>query len=406
MNPPHKRILFVDDEAALLGGLQNLLRKERGRWDMVFAVGGQQALIEMRKAPADVVVTDMRMPEMDGVTLLRKIKEEFPSTARIVLSGYAEREAIFHSLSVAHQFLSKPCDADTLRTVIERTCNLQQLLHDESLRRVVGGLEKLPSVSRAYTELNRLAGDPSADMAAIAHVVESDPSMSARVLQLVNSAYFGVSQRIASVRQAVSYLGLDLLKGLALTACVFGSVEAEPVAGFSLDELQRCSVLTARVAKRFLSDPKRAEEAFTSALVHDLGKAIIAIGMPAAFAEVLRKTQDGVQPYHQAEREVMGITHAEVGAYLFGLWGLPFPIVETVAFHHNPGAVDGGQCEVLAVVHAADALVDRCCRNNAAVANPAPTVDMAFLERNGFGNELPRWQAIADEESRTMNQRE
>jgi DNA-binding NarL/FixJ family response regulator len=250
MNVGRKRILFVDDEAAILAGLQGLLRKERVRWDMVFALGGQQALVEMRKTPADVVVTDMRMPGMDGVALLRKIKEEFPASARIVLSGYAERGAVFESLSVAHQFLNKPCSVDLLRAVIERTCNLQELLHDEPLRKVVGSLGGLPSVPRAYAELHRLAGDPSADMSAIAQVVETDPSMSARVLQLVNSAYFGVSQHIASIRQAVSYLGLDLLKGLALTAYIFASVEAQPLAGLSLDELQRCSVLERAGAHR------------------------------------------------------------------------------------------------------------------------------------------------------------
>jgi HD-like signal output (HDOD) protein len=193
---------------------------------------------------------------------------------------------------------------------------------------------------------------------------------------------------------------MDLLKGLALTAYVFASFESQSVAGFSLDELQRCSVLTARVAKRFLSDPKRAEEAFTSALVHDLGKVIIAIGLPTVFAEVVRRAQETGQAFHQAEREILSVTHAEVGAYLLGLWGLPFSIVEATALHHNPGAVENGSCDVLAAVHAADALVDfYSCE--AKTSSPLDAkLDLAFLDRNGLSDQLPRWQVIAEEEIR------
>jgi HD-like signal output (HDOD) protein len=398
MNHSCKRIIFVDDDPAVLGGLRNLLHKQRYRWDAVFAVGGEQALTEMRKLPADVVVVDIRMPQMDGTTLLGKIKEEFPSVARIVLSGDAEREAILRAVPVAHQFLSKPCDPDSLQAAIERTCNLQQLIPDEALRRVVGELEALPSIPRAYAELNRLAGDSSVGPAEISEVVESDPAMAARVLQLASSAYFGDFQRIVSVREAVSSLGMDLLKGLALSSRAFTSSETHPVAGLSLEQLQQSSVLTARVAKRFLSDPKRAEEAFASALVQDLGKVIIAKGMPAAFAEIVRRTHSTGLPLHHAEYELLSVTHAEVGAYLFGLWGLPFPIVESVAYHHNPSAMPDGPCDVLAAVHAADALVDFYMSKECSEPPFELRLDLAFLVSRGFSDEIPRWQTIANEE--------
>jgi HD-like signal output (HDOD) protein len=126
------------------------------------------------------------------------------------------------------------------------------------------------------------------------------------------------------------------------------------------------------------------------------------MGMPTVFAEIARAARDREQPFHQAERGILGVTHAEVGAYLLGLWGLPFAIVETVAFHHNPSAVTSGPCEVLAVVHVADALVDRCVRTSVMGADPSAVVDMAFLERNGLREELSRWRAIADEESRAF----
>ena len=180
-------VLFVDDEQAILDGLRNSLRKERKRWDMTFALGGQQALEEMKKTPADVVITDMRMPGMDGAELLRHIQRDFPAAARIVLSGQAERESIMRALPVTHQFLHKPCDGETLRAVIEQTHALHKLMQNPALTALVGKLERIPAVPSTYTELARLAADPKADAAAFAKVIEMDAAVCAKVLQLVNS---------------------------------------------------------------------------------------------------------------------------------------------------------------------------------------------------------------------------
>lgn len=398
------RILFVDDETAILEGLQNLLRKERRRWDLVFAPGAQAALAELGKAPFDIVVSDMRMPGMDGAALLFKVKAEYPGTARLVLSGHADRAAVLRALPVAHQFLSKPCDAVVLRAAIERTCDLHRLLENETVRRVVGNVEKLPSVPRTYTALTEAAANADAGIADFARIVESDPAMSAKVLQLVNSAYFGSAHRVVAIQQAVGFLGLELLKGLALTAHVFAAMEARAVEGFSLEKLQRDSVLTARVAKRFLKDPKLGDEAFTAALVHDIGKIIIAMGLPEEFTKVLREAESTGSPLDVIERNVIGVTHAEVGAYLLGVWGLPFSIVESVAYHHRPSAVTEGPCEVLAAVHVADALVDQACRGRMGGA-PEAALDLDFLARTGVMGELNRWRALCDEELAHANQK-
>jgi HD-like signal output (HDOD) protein len=379
-----KRILFVDDELAVLDGLQNLLRKQRSRWDMVFAPSGARALEELERAPFDVIVSDLRMPGMDGSQLLQRVKELHPGVARIVLSGHAEREMMVRALPVAHQFLSKPCDAEYLRVVIERTCNLQALLGDDAIKRVVGKLDKLPSVPGAYWELTRAVAAPDVKLADVAPIVERDPAMAVKVLQLVNSEYFGLSQPVMSIRHAVTYLGAELLKGLALTASVFATVDHEPP-GFSLERLQQEALLAARIARRMIGEGPAVEEAFTAAIVRDIGKLALALELPELYAQVLTGTASGARV--EAEQRTLGVTHAQVGAWLLGLWGLPFPIVEAVAYHHEPGRVAEGSREVLAAVHVADVLV----------TGDGP-LDHAFLERAGLLSRLSRWQAIADEE--------
>jgi HD-like signal output (HDOD) protein len=387
-----RRVLFVDDEQNVLDGLRNMLRRQRHVWDMVFARGAQAALVELEKAPFDVVVSDMRMPVTNGAALLQTVKQRYPSVARIILSGYVEHEAVVGALPVAHQFLSKPCDPETLRIVVERACELQALLTDEAIRSVVGRLDTLPSVPRTYWELRRVVDEPNVSAGDIASIVEKDPAMSVKILQLVNSAYFGLARRMTSVRHAVSYLGIELLKGLALTAHVFATMEASRVEGFSLDQLQRNSLLTAQLARQLPADSKRAEEAFTAALVHDIGKIVVAVVLPDRFSEIVRTARATGRSFHVVERELLGVTHAEIGAYLLGVWGLPFTIVEAVAYHHRPSSMVSSElCDVLAAVHVADALVDKD-----AAAPVDDKLDIAFLERAGLADRLPIWRTKAE----------
>jgi HD-like signal output (HDOD) protein len=383
------RILFVDDEVAVLQGLRDYLRKERHRWEVVFAASGQQALEELDKAPFDLVITDMRMPGMDGADLLARVKELYPAAARMVLSGQAAREAVLRAMPLAQQFLAKPCEAPEVQAVIERTFGLKALLANERIRCIIGALESLPSVPKTYMELTAAAAQHDSTIGDLADIVERDPATSAKVLQLVNSAYFGGQQRATSIRGAVSYLGVDLVKGLALASSTFSTAEHLCVAGFSLEELRSSSLLVAQVARRLVGNPKLRDEAFTTGLIHDVGKIVMAVGLPAEYSRVAAEVARSGLSTFLVEQEIFGVSHAEVGAYLLGLWGLPFSIVEAVAYHHRPGAVPEGDCELLAVVHAADALVD----------SRQGTLDKAFLSLKGFDSRLPRWQAIATEEA-------
>lgn len=383
------RILFVDDEQAILDGLRDLLRKERRRWDMVFALGGREALEELARQPFDVVVSDIRMPGIDGAQLLTQVKADYPCVARIVLTGHADRDAVLRALPVAHQFLTKPCEAGALRVAIERTQALHALLASREIRDIVGRLTSLPSVPQTYLALTDAARDARKGLSDMQAIVQRDPAMSTKVLQLVNSAYFGNTAPIASIQQAIMYLGIELLKGLALGGNVFATLGKTGIDGFSLEGLQTRSLRTACLAKRFVADPRRAEEAFTAALVADVGQIIIAMSLRKGYQDVLRQARDSRRPLHAVELETLGVTHAEIGAYLLGVWGLPFSIIEGVAYHHRPNALGNGPCEMLAALHAADALVDPPQEGVEA------ELDLGFFERAGLSERLIEWRRIA-----------
>jgi putative nucleotidyltransferase with HDIG domain len=384
---PRRRILFVDDEPAILAGLQNLLYKERKRWDMVFAGSGDLALAAFRAAPFDVVVSDMRMPGMDGATLLGAIRDEFPSTVRIMLSGHAERETIVRVLPSIHQLLSKPCDAQTLRTVIERCLDTEATSRDAVIRSLIGRLDKLPSPPEVYFALAKAMAAPNTTLADVSRIVQRDPGICAKVLQLVNSAYFGQGRTIASIEQAVSNLGTERLKFIAMTASVFSSTSSDrETAGFSLADLQETSIRVGALARKLLGRAPEAEEAFVVGLLHDVGRAILALGMTEVYGTVVARARDEVLV--AVERELIGVTHAEVGAALLRIWGLPVRIVDVIQYHHEPLAAPEAIRDLAVAVHVASALVEE-----------AP-IDREALAAAGYGDRLSAWCAIAETEAR------
>jgi len=386
------RVLFVDDEPSILDALRDRLRGYRHEWDMVFAASGAAALRELERAPFQVVVSDMRMPEMDGADFLSQVKQRFPACARIVLSGHAEREAVIKALPVAHQFLNKPCDVEVLRAVVKRACGLQHVLENEQLREAVGKLHKLPSVPQTYWELTQAAARPDVTIAEIAAVVTRDPAMSVKVLQLVNSSYFGLARSLTSVQQAVAYLGIDLLKALALVVNAFGTEGGRLVRGMSLEIVQRHSVLTAKVAKEIVPDPKVQPDIGTAAMIHDIGKIVLALAMPEPYAHVVDTVLRDERSFAPVESEQLGVTHAEVGAFLLGAWGLPLSIVEAVAFHHRPSEVHSGDVRLLMAVHVGNALIDGLEQGSCGTPEG---LDIEFIERLGLTHEVPRWTQIA-----------
>lgn len=393
-----RRILFVDDEPRILEGLQRMLRSQRREWEMVFATGGSAALTEVESSTFDVIVTDMRMPGMDGASLLSHVQERSPATVRMVLSGQMDPEAAARAVQFAHQFLAKPCSAEVLKPTIERACQLRDLLQDERVLNTVGQVDALPAVPRIYAALVEMLTRSDASPEEVAKVLEQDVGMSAKVLQLVNSSFFGVSRHVSNLRVAVSLLGTNMIQSLVLSTEAFRGFRGDgDLDGFSVDALHHHSLAVANLAIRLLDDRSLAENAYVAGMLHDVGKLVLADHLPAEFKRANAAAREQRVPLHEVEPEFLGVTHAEIGAYLLGLWNLPFPIVEAVAHHHAPGRVSHGSFDLLAAVHVANALVHE--------TNDVPGSDDAFacldedyLEALGVIEQLPLWRALAQEQ--------
>ena len=389
-----KRVIFVDDQPQVLRGLRRTLLELEQEWTMLFAESGEEALRMIAQQPVDVIVSDMRMPGMDGAVLLDAVGRACPHAVRIVLSGEADEEAVLRAVRPMHQYLSKPCDAVALKAKVTRACALRDCLSDDRLTALVSRVAALPSVPAVYESLMQELARPEHSIRRVGELISHDMGMTAKILQLVNSAAFGRPRKVTSAVEAVNLLGTGTIKALVISVHAFDQFRAGDIPGFSIDELMQHSLRTAAYARCIAHCEQSAstlvEQSFCAGMLHDLGMLILASQLPSEYDKVLSKAAAEGLPLHVAERSAFGVCHAEIGAYLLGLWGLPEPIVEAAAFHHEPGHCLDRGLTPLVCVHAANAIDhERHCVREAEV----PHWDEKYLTEVGLLDRIDDWRA-------------
>jgi len=389
-----KTLLFVDDEPRVLQGLQRQLRSMRQEWEINFVESGPKALEYMAGHPVEIIVSDMMMPGMDGAQLLSEVLKRHPQTVRIILSGHSEREAALRLVGPAHQYLSKPCDADELRKAVARAFALRDLLSNERLKQLTTRIKNLPTLPALQNRLTDELRKDSPSLDAVGEIISHDIGLTAKMLQLVNSAFFGLAQPINTPAEAVVYLGLNTIRSLVLSLEVFSQYDQEVCPGFSLDALAEHSWCTGSLARIVAQagnhDRGFVDQCFLTGLLHDVGQVVMAFGMPEDYAGVIARAKSEDRPTWRVEQEYFGATHADVGAYLLALWGLPNPVVEGVALHHQPASSSTMEFSPAAAVHVADVFAHELSESE---TEAPPQLDMAGLTRLGCAGKIDTWRA-------------
>lgn len=399
------RILFVDDEPHVISGLRRLLMPLIHEWEMQFADGGEAALRLFHERPFDVVVSDIRMPGMDGAELFTELRQSYPTTARIALSGQIDRETTMKLAGPTHQFLAKPIAADALIGAIRRVCSMRKVLGNEKLLDITNRLESLPSLPTLYLELMREIRSPDSSLAKIGSIIEKDIGMSAKILQLVNSAFFGIPERVTGPSHAVAMLGLDTISSLILNVHIASEFKTTGIKDFSISNLWAHSLLTALCAKEIAllqgTGKPAADEAFMAGLLHDVGLLVLASSLPEDLQAACELSAREEIPLTDAETHILGSSHAEVGGYLLGIWGLPDPVVEAALFHSHPNRSSTTGFSALTAVHIANAASSFGARDEAApdpghAACVHERIDVDYLEHIDLLRLLPEWLAVCD----------
>lgn len=337
-----RSVMFVDDERLVLDALRRQFRSHRLEWSMSFVESGAEAIELLKESPADVVVTDMRMPQMNGVQLLKAVREMSPKTVRFMLSGQTDQSELLDNIGCIHQFLQKPCDTEELEHAIRRACDLSGRIESDRLREIVSGIHSLPIVSKTYERLVRALNDEGTDIGSISQIVEEDVGLSVKLLQLVNSAFFGNPRKTTTTRDAVMLIGTQNLIQLAMSAHIFDMLEQSSTAHASIANLWGISHNLGEFARGLavqggLTPDETDRVRFAGVLSH-IGRAVMAWSMPYEFDDAMQAAERKGIPLREAEVEVFGVPQEDVGAYALGIWGFSDQIVESVARQATPSA--------------------------------------------------------------------
>lgn len=348
-----KKILFVDDEVQILRSLKRLFRGSG--YEVFFADSGKLAVEVLDKQPVDLIITDIRMPEMDGFELLKYVKENFPLTLRVALSGFTDNRKIFTALenNLAKLYMFKPWENSELLSTIDKIFELEDILIDQDLLDMINNLDEIPSIPDLYTELSKMV-EEDVDIELISNKIEQDQAIASKILKVANSAFYGA--KTGSINQAIMYIGLINVKNIVLTNSVFTNFGYQSEYQKSLwDHVNLANKIVMLIYQKCLN--KRIPNIYASAgLLHDIGKVILIHFFEEIYGEIIKISSDpeNKKTRSQIETELLGVDHQQIGGYLLSWWEIPVPIVEAALYHHDPMNQSIINRELVQVVHLAN----------------------------------------------------
>jgi HD-like signal output (HDOD) protein/CheY-like chemotaxis protein len=353
-----RRVLFVGEDQPLWREVRSQPVSFSGQWAAEFAQTGPEALKWAEQGAFDAVVADVQLFDMSGVDLLDEIMRRQPKAIRVVVSEHGDLQNTVKCIGKAHHHLLKPCDVAMLVSALNQGLTLKCWMPGPNVQTLIPKLRWVPSPPNLYFRVAMEMESPNASVETIGQIIAQDPPITAKVLQLANSAVFGLQLQVNEPAEAVAYLGLEATRTLVLLAHTFSEFDRLPRLGFSVEELWAHSVQVGQFAREIVLLEQQAqdmaEQAYAAGLLHDLGKVLFAANLPVPFGQAVTLARQERMNLHHAESQVLGATHAEIGACLLGIWGLPGPIVEAVALHHQPSSASQIEFGPLTAVHAAD----------------------------------------------------
>lgn len=333
-----KKILFVDDEKQILRSIERLFFDSDCE---IFTADSAEAAFDiLADQHVDMVVSDMRMPGMDGYKLLCEVKKLYPSTLRAILSGYSDEKVVMRAIqkNIAKMYIYKPWENQELLGIFEQAFETEAMLKDAKLKLLVNNIEELPALKGNYQYILELV-EKEADFGEIASALERDQSIAGKVLHVANSAFYDV--KTGSVKQAMTYLGLANIMNLLRSTFYLESMAVGGVCEKEVSYLWQHAFLSNKIVHviyKELLAKSISESELSAGLLHNIGNLFLLKYFPDKYLTLYRSTDVSKDDILEAETGCFNITHQEAGGYLLKWWDLPYPIVEAALFHHTPFA--------------------------------------------------------------------
>ena len=358
------KILFVDDEKNILKALRRIMMDQE--WDCHFALGPQEALDLLETETFDLIVSDVMMPEMNGLALLTRVSQEHPHTVRIFLTGFASKEIVSDALAngCAQQIIPKPWDEEELTDIIQNALrqSQQQKKASPQLQKLLNSIPLLPPLPESYAQVQSCISEEDTDLEKIADIIKQDVAISSALLHWANTALFGQRSEIDTVQKALVVLGTDIAVNLILSKTVNGSIadNISHIKRLDLSRFNRHSIATAIIGRILLekscpSDTELLDRVFTAGLLHDIGKLVEARYFSDRFSAAVEIAEMENCPFIDAEMKTLGTCHSELGSFLAEWWTLPEFLNNVIRWHHQPESASADQ-DIVTAVHVANQL--------------------------------------------------
>ncbi len=390
-----KKICFAGFTDSELPGLRQAASASNPLWESHFVADAPAAMALLTSTKFDAIVANMSMPGKNGAELLHDIRDICPQTLRFIAGDVTDQSVIIDGIGGTHQFIRRPYQPATLVATLKRGLKLDNWLATDELRKLMPKLRRLPSLPSTYFNLVKEIESASATTQGIGSIISRDPVVTGRLLHMSNSAAFALAQKVTDPVHAVALLGIDTVKSLVMSLQIFTQTDVARGAGISLEILWEHSLLVAKYARQITlkqtGDQRLAGDAFTAGLLHDVGRIVLASNLPKEYSAIIDSARQNQRPLHQEESLVLKVNHAELSAYLLGLWGLPVEIVEAAGGHHSPGqTVFATEFSLLAAVHAANVFAHGSGGQTDGLL--LPELDMDYFKMIKLDDQLEGWK--------------
>ncbi len=388
------RILIIDEDPKALQDYRDALAPKSGQWTIDYAPCVDEGLRAAQEDKPDVVIAALSIADGHGADILTRFEKIAPDAQRFITATEEDKPKLESTFGSSFQFLPSPCPPARLITEIQRCVAIDNWLGNDRIKKLISKMGEFPSLPPIYLKVVNALNSRDASADAIAQAIAGDLAISAKVLQTVNSSFYGFDEKISNISQAVNILGIDCVKNLVLAIQVFNKMGRTAEQKAITDQLWHHSMSVAVAARRIVAyetkDDKAAEEAYSAGLMHDIGKLVLLNAVPKQFAAARELSNEISIPLKEAEDQVIGCNHAETGAYLLARWGMPANLTEAVALHHEPVNSFGKSFSALAAVHVANAIVHHRQRPD----HPGSLLSEEFLIEIGKADSWEDWLAV------------
>jgi len=354
------RILVLSDNRADSENLPPAFADLPFGWKVHYSNSPADALCVLNQVEFDLIFVDLVDGPLAGIQFLHEVWLRHPRTIRFLLGTKFDSDVMLTCVMGSHQFLQKPLTSTSVRNTLERAEITDKLLQDKAVQSLVSRIRTFPARPTIYVEVMKELRSSNASAQTVGELVSKDLAISTKLIQVINTAPFGLLQPVTTPADAVLMLGMEITASLVLGIEAFSQLDHLRPLYFSIDQVWRHSQAVAlsarRIAEHFVADRDVAHDAFTAGLLHDLGKIAMAMNIEEQYNSALLAAREQKVRFWQAEKDLLGTTHAEAGAYLLSLWGLPGSIIESVASHHLPASRVDRSFSAVTAVHLANTL--------------------------------------------------